>query len=106
MCKKNMDRLPLTRPTLGTWPATQAPALTGNQTGNLLVYGWALIPLSHTSQGGTFVPNGSCEYVPVGQLTLPPDILTMSRDQRGARTIYRFVSGSQETSGLGGRGNS
>ena len=33
MCKRNMDRLPLTCPQLGTWPTTQACALTGNRTG-------------------------------------------------------------------------
>ena len=30
--------LPLTRPLLETWPATQACALTGNRTGNPLVH--------------------------------------------------------------------
>ena len=43
--------LPLTHPLLGTWPATQACALTGNQTGDALVHRPALNPLSHTSQG-------------------------------------------------------
>ena len=36
---------------LGTWPTTQARALTGNQTSNLSVCRPALSPLSHTSQG-------------------------------------------------------
>ena len=44
--------LPLTRPLLGTWPITQACALTGNRTGKPLVCRPALNPLSHTSQGG------------------------------------------------------
>ena len=35
----------------GTWPATQACALTGNRTGNPLVHRPVLNPLSHTSQG-------------------------------------------------------
>ena len=40
--KKERERninvwLPLTHPLLGTWPATQACALTGNQTGDPLV---------------------------------------------------------------------
>ena len=43
--------LPLGRPFLGTWPATQACALTGNRTGDSLVCRPALNPLSHTSQG-------------------------------------------------------
>ena len=44
-------RLPLAHPLLGTWPATQACALTGNQTGNLLDCRLVLNPLSYTSQG-------------------------------------------------------
>ena len=42
--------LPLIRPLLGTWPVTQACALSGNQTGNPLVHRPTLSPLSHTSQ--------------------------------------------------------
>ena len=38
-------------PLLGTWPATQVCALTGNRTGDPLVHRPVLIPLSHTSQG-------------------------------------------------------
>ena len=38
-------------PQLGTWPATQACALTGNQTSDLLVRRLTLNPLGHTSQG-------------------------------------------------------
>ena len=43
--------LPLSRPLLGTWPETQAHALTGNQTGYSLVCRPVLNPLSHSSQG-------------------------------------------------------
>ena len=43
--------LSLTFPLLGTWPTTQACALTGNQTGDPLVHRLVLNPLSHTSQG-------------------------------------------------------
>ena len=43
--------LPLTCPQLGTWPTTQACALSGNRTGDLLVCRLTLNPLSHTSQG-------------------------------------------------------
>ena len=43
--------LPLARPPLGTWNATQARVLTGTQTSNPLVCRPALNPLSHTSQG-------------------------------------------------------
>ena len=41
----------LVHPLLGTWPATQACALTGNQTSHPLVHRLVLNPLSHTSQG-------------------------------------------------------
>ena len=43
--------LPLMCPQLGTWPATQACALTGSLTGDPLVRRPAINPLSHTSQG-------------------------------------------------------
>ena len=42
--------LPRMHPQLGTWPATQARALTGNWTGNPCVRRPALNPPSHTSQ--------------------------------------------------------
>ena len=45
--------LPLAHPQLGTWPATQACALTGNRTGDPLVRRLALNPLNHTSQGSS-----------------------------------------------------
>ena len=35
MCERYINQLPLTRPQLGTWPATQAFALTGSQTSDL-----------------------------------------------------------------------
>ena len=43
--------LPLKHPQLGTWPKTQACAVTGNQTRDPLVLRPVLNPLSHTSQG-------------------------------------------------------
>ena len=43
--------LPLMCPLLGTWPATQACALTGNRTGDPLVCRLVLNPLSRTGQG-------------------------------------------------------
>ena len=51
MFERNIDWLPLTHPQLGTWSATQACALTGNRTCNLLVHRPELNLLSHTSQG-------------------------------------------------------
>ena len=47
--------LPLAHSLLGTWPATQACALTGNQTGDPFVHRPALNPLSHTNQGLTLI---------------------------------------------------
>ena len=38
-------------PPLGTWPTTQAHALTGDQTSDPLVHRPVLNPLGHTSQG-------------------------------------------------------
>ena len=49
--------LPFTLPVLVTWPATQACALTGNQTSNPLVHRPMLNPLSYTSQGIYFLFN-------------------------------------------------
>ena len=51
MCERNIDQLPLTSLQLGTWPVTQACALSRNRTSNRLVHRMALNPLSHTSQG-------------------------------------------------------
>ena len=59
VCKRYVDWLPLLCPQLGTWLATQACALTGNQTGDLLVNRQVLSPLSHISQGRM------CLYNPV-----------------------------------------
>ena len=58
--------LPLTCPLLGTWSATQACALTGNQTNDPLVSRPELNLLSHTSHGhfikafATVFPNKQC----------------------------------------------
>ena len=46
--------LPFACPQLGTRPATQGCALTGNRTGNPLLHRIALNPLSYTSQGLRF----------------------------------------------------
>ena len=47
--------LPLTCPLLGTWPGTQASALTGNQISDPLVRRLVLNLLSHTSQGSSYI---------------------------------------------------
>ena len=51
MRKRNIDGLPLAHPQMGTWPATQACALTGNRTSDPLLCSLVLNSLSHTSQG-------------------------------------------------------
>ena len=51
---------PLECPLLGTWPPTQAGALTGNRTGDPLVRRLALSVLSHISHGAT-CESFSCE---------------------------------------------
>ena len=56
--------LPLMHPLLGTWPRTQACALTGNRTGNPLVPRLALNPLSHTSQGNINSLPSLCDHPP------------------------------------------
>ena len=56
--------LPLMHPLLGTWPRTQACALTGNRTGNPLVPRPALNPLSHTSQGNINSLPSLCDHPP------------------------------------------
>ena len=60
MCKRSINGLPLAEPPPGTWPATQACALTGNQTGDPLIHRLALNPLSHTSQGSFWNPLAAC----------------------------------------------
>ena len=52
MCERDIDRSVASHmPHLGTWPATQTCALSGNQTSDLWIYRLVLSPLSHTSQG-------------------------------------------------------
>ena len=51
MCERNTDQLSFAHPQLGTWPTTQACALTRNLTNDLSVCRLTLNPLSHTSQG-------------------------------------------------------
>ena len=46
MYERYVDQLPLTHSQLGTWPTTQACALTGNRTSDLCVCRPALNPLS------------------------------------------------------------
>ena len=59
MCERYIDWLPLACPQLRTQHATQACALTGNRTCDLLVRRLALNPLSHTSPGMILIMNKS-----------------------------------------------
>ena len=54
--KRNIKvQLPLQCPLLGTRPATQACALPGNQSSDPLVHRPAFNPLSHSSQGTSYI---------------------------------------------------
>ena len=60
MRERYINRLPLSHPQLGTWPTTQACALTGNRTIDLLESRLALNPLNHTNQGCTKINLKKC----------------------------------------------
>ena len=49
--RETSDQLLLVQPQMGTWPAAQVCALTGDQTGDLSVHRLMLNQLSHSSQG-------------------------------------------------------
>ena len=59
--------LPLARPLLGTWPDTQACALTGNRTSNPLVHRPVLNSLSYASQELQLLKLCDLDYIPTGQ---------------------------------------
>ena len=76
--------LPLMRPLLGTWPATQACALTGNRTGERLVRRPMRHPLSPTSQGWKAHSKGRSSYVEDLLLRyIPPHLLPKQRRRLG-----------------------
>ena len=68
MCKRNIDHLLLECSQLGTWPTTQAYALTGNQTSNLLVCRPTHSPINHTVR--TMIIFIFSEYVMICVLTI------------------------------------
>ena len=53
--ERSIDLLSLVSSQLGTWPATRAHALTGNQTSDLLVHRLMPNPLRHTSHGRIYL---------------------------------------------------
>ena len=102
--------LPLTHHLLGSWPATQACALTGNQTGDLLVRRPALNSLSHTSQGilvlyfNVVLPDvftsltlSSLAYpwflqLPCGRIVLKPHFWVSDTKNLNLLTLWSFQS--------------
>ena len=76
MYERYIDWLPLACPELGTWPATQAYALIGNQTSDLLVHRPMLNLLSHTSQGWSAIGASYSTVCSVGPISgWLPDLL-------------------------------
>ena len=57
-------------PALGAWPTTQACALTGNRTSDLLLCRPALNPLSYTSQGKNFFFTYSMSIIGLCKLSM------------------------------------
>ena len=79
---------PLTCPQLGSWPATQACALTGNWTDDPLVGRPALNPLSYTSQGvkqfyGKFAENQTLASWSKSQETISKHLETQDVQAEG-----------------------
>ena len=74
MCERNSNQLPLTRPQLGTGLATQACALTGNRTSDLLVCRPVLNLPRPTSQGRIliFEPHWKRNRERLEVISLPP----------------------------------
>ena len=82
----------LTCPSLGTWPATQACALTGNRTRDPLVHRLALNPLSHTSQGlSKFLKKRSLDKLPQNS----PECCRANRIGKDPKKSKQFHHGSE-----------
>ena len=79
----------LTWPPLGTWPATQACALTRNWTSNPL---WpALSPLSYTSQSYLIIFNDAILIVPCTCLKLSTGLLLVKRHNLSSLTSCKAL---------------
>ena len=105
MWERYIDKLPLACPQVGTWPPTQACALTGNWTSDVSVHRPALNSLSHTSQGYllTFRESGKEEK---RQITIQeknidwlPPIHAPSRDQSETQECDRKQTGDLSVCG-------
>ena len=94
--EKERDRninvwLPLTCHLLGTWPTTQACALTGNQTRDLLVHRSALNPLNHTSRG-CFIKKSFINYAITIIPFFPPLFLSALHSFSHQQSLSLFSS--------------
>ena len=90
--------LPLLHPLLGTWPATQARALTGNRTSKPMVCRPELNPLSHTSQGiSIYIYNVPIAVVKCIYFTggLSSDIQNLTGWQRRTHPPYPVLKSEQ-----------
>ena len=92
--ERNIDMwLPLVCPPLGTWPTTQACALTGNWTSDPMVRRPTLNPLSHTSQGHPHILKLNSTYFLVWR--------EMSAGGNGVREEQRAKAGGKRVVSLG-----
>ena len=80
----------LTCPPMGTWPTTQACALTGNQTSDPLAQRLMFNPLSHTSQGSASAFNLLC-YHPSWNHTKTLDLYSWETKGEEANTITALL---------------
>ena len=91
--------LPLTCPLLGTWPATQACALTGNQTSDSLVHRPMLRPLSYTSQGLLFIPSFTRRTsVPPPSARLSTALLQKEANKGNSQVVIAITPRDKENS--------
>ena len=92
--------LPLVHPPLGTWPKSQAWALTGNQTGDPLVHRPALNLRSHTSQGClalfNFLVSVSPFHLPRNFPSFLLSCLIMRKAALQNRTDLNIITASKE----------
>ena len=88
--KRNNVWLPLMHPQLGTWPATQACALTGNRTSDPLLLRLVLNPLNHTCQGQSFLFVTPVEISQIFLNYQQRTLLEVGREPRIVFQIYKF----------------
>ena len=84
MYERNIDQLPLAHPQPETWLATQACALTRNQTGDLSVCRLVLNPLSHTSKSVIL------KFLIIYELDVPPFHFVLSSANYVAGPVHVY----------------